>query len=291
MRYLRRNGIVDLYDPETNSSLKELDEGLFKKRPDLILRIAPIGEIEEDVLADLAKTQNIKKVYLFAFRNRYLTPLGDMRNLTSLQLGGKEFDISFIEKLSLLKRLDVRGKISSLQPIAKCTALTSLFIVSNVEAFDFIPPNLEDFGVSDCASTNDFSPLNIPTLKKLSITSIRMLECVDTLSDFSGIESLRIDSSRIKRLPDMSKLYKLKSFETLQMKSWENPEILQTIPNLEKLYLDDINTKLKAEQFYFLANIKTLKSLDIRFMDSGKNRIRKIMEHFKASGKDKVLVH
>ncbi|RZJ40226.1 MAG: hypothetical protein EOO19_15895 [Chryseobacterium sp.] len=73
------------------------------------------------------------------------------------------------------------------------------------------------------------------------------------------------------------------------MKVWKNPEILQTLPILEDLTLNEINTKLKPEQFYFLTEIKTLKKLDFRFMDYNKNRIEKLTKIFKEKNKDNIL--
>ncbi len=61
------------------------------------------------------------------------------------------------------------------------------------------------------------------------------------------------------------------------------------MPKLEELDLNEINTKLKAEQFYFLTEIDTLKTLDFRFIDYNKSRIEKLNKIFKEKNKDHIL--
>jgi hypothetical protein len=53
--------------------------------------------------------------------------------------------------------------------------------------------------------------------------------------------------------------------------------------------LKEINTKLNSEQFYFLTEMKTLKTLDLRFMDYNKKRIENLIKIFKEKNKDGIL--
>ncbi|MGB4812418.1 MAG: hypothetical protein WBP13_08075, partial [Methylophilaceae bacterium] len=46
---------------------------------------------------------------------------------------------------------------------------------------------------------------------------------------------------------------------------------------------------LKAEQFYFLSEMSTLKALDFRFIDVNKGRIDKLNKAFKEKGMGSVL--
>ncbi len=109
------------------------------------------------------------------------------------------------------------------------------------------------------------------------------------IENFKNLISLNIDASQLKKLPQLDNLKKLKKLKLGNMKKWENPEVLQTLPVLEELELQEINTKLKAEQFFFLAEMTTLKTLDFRFMDFNKNRIEKLINYFKLTGKEDIL--
>jgi hypothetical protein len=127
------------------------------------------------------------------------------------------------------------------------------------------------------------------SLKYLSVTSIKNLETIQTLVDFESLVTLRIDASRIKLLPDLRNLKNLSKLELGYMKVWENPEILQTLPNLQELRLHEINSKLKAERFYFLTEMNTLKSIDFRFMDFNEKRIKTLANKFVEMGKENML--
>lgn len=143
--------------------------------------------------------------------------------------------------------------------------------------------------IDSCTSSNDFAPLNKLSLEELNITSIKMLENIESLANFINLISLRLDASKVKALPIMHNLLKLKKLELCYMKVLENPEIIKTAPALEELELREINTKLKAENFYFLTEMKTLKTVDFRFMDFNKGRIEKLNNHFHFKGKENIL--
>lgn len=215
-----------------------------------------------------------------------------MTQLISLKLNPlNKLDISFLSNLKFLKEINLSGKFNSLDSIKNCTDLETIYLSTTIDSFDFFKDlnRVKEVFIDSCLVLNDFTLLNKPTLQKLSVTSVKMLEQIDSLANFESLIFLRIDASRLKVLPNMSKLINLKKLELKYMKIWENPEILNTIPSLEELELQEINTKLKAEEFYFLTKMNTLKTLDFRFMDFNKNRIEKLNNYFKLNDKEDIL--
>ncbi|MDR1912679.1 MAG: hypothetical protein LBQ52_10110 [Helicobacteraceae bacterium] len=292
----RQNEIVYLPN-EWQIDLEDLDELVFKRRSDLVLKpSAHLNDdraMSEEEMDKLTRLKYVKKLDLGYCRNLSFKPLADMKRLTYLNLWGAKsgLDISFIEELSALDTLYIQGKIKTLKPIETCRGLKFLYLSTRINNFDFIKPldKIEKLCIDYCASTNDFAYLNKPSLKALSITQVKALENIDSLSEFQYLEALALSASRIKKLPDMSALCNLRVLELKGMASLENIEALKTIPKLERLSLQEINTKIKAEEFYFLAEINSLKEVDTRFLDLNKGRIKKITDHFIKRQKAELL--
>ena len=293
---LRPNASVTFaFGAEKLSVLEELNEIVFSIRPDLTFHVWSVANNEiltDEELTLLTKMQNVKNLHLNGFNNTSLQIISEMIQLTSLILGAKKMlDISFIEKLNNLIDINLTGSFVELKPLSSCTELKTIYLSTTINSFDFFKPlnKIEKLYIDSCIATNDFSPFNKSTLTDLSITSIKMLENVDTLANFENLNYLRLDASRVEMLPNLSKLRNLKKLELGYMKAWKNPEILKTLPMLEELELKEINTKLKPEQFYFLTEMNTLEKLDFRFMDFNKKRIEKLTQIFKEQKKDSIL--
>ena len=287
----RENGVIhcNFYN-NTQIELDNLNKYLFKERPDLILRFQAKNSDELSLLPHL---KNIKKLSMFGYES--LNQLKDMNHLTYLEIynvNKKALDIDFLEELIHLNDLRLTAKVKNLEVIGKCRNLEKLYLSTTITNYNFMQSlnEIKVMYIDYCSASNDFSLLNKPTLKELSITSINNLENIDTLKYFSGLQKLRLSSSKLKRLPNMSKLVNLRELELVGLKIWENPEIIKTIPLLEKLELAEINTKLDAEQFYFLAAIKTLKEIDFRFIDFNKKRIDRLNKWFAEKGKENIVI-
>jgi hypothetical protein len=274
-------------------TLEDLDELVFQHRPDLILHLTHSGMLSAEEMLRITQLKHVKKLDLCCCANVSFKPLSRMKTLTCLRLWGRSpgLDISFIEGLDALDTLHVSGRIRTLAPIAHCRKLKTLYLSTNIKDFAFIKQldEIETLTIDSCVAPHDFGFLNKPGLKILRLVGIKMLENVDSLSDFQYLEALQLCAKRIKKLPDMRALCRLRYLALQGLKQWENPEVLQTIPSLEKLNLEEINTKLKAEAFYFLVNLHTLQALDIEFIDVNKGRIKKMKDWFIAHHKAHLL--
>lgn len=296
VKVLRQNASVSFaFGREPLESLIDLDDQVFKLRPDLELHVwsvAPNKIITENELYRLANMHHVHKIQFSGFHNSSLPNIASMVQLTSLKLGtSKQLDISFVENLTALTRISLTGSFASLASLSACTALEWAYLSTTMDSFEFLSPlsNIKTLLIDYCIASNNFSPFNKPALKNLSITSVTKLENVDALAAFENLINLRIAGAHIKTLPPLHKLSKLEKLSLSNMKVWENPEVIQTIPALQMLALEEINTKLKAEQFYFLSEMSTLKALDFRFIDVNKSRIDKLNKAFKEKGMESVL--
>ena len=289
----RENGTIyfDMrpFYKNTRAGLEKLNERLFKKRPDLILQI--VTENNEDLLL-LPQLENIKKLYFSNYES--LDEIKTMRHLTSLEIynvNKKALDTGFLEGLDALRDLSVTGKVKNIEAVGKCKNLEKLYLSTTIENYAFAQPldNIKTIFIDNCIAPGDFTLLNKQTLEKLSLTQIRGLENIDAIKNFPSLKRLKLSASKIKTLPKMNSLLNLRELDLRGMKIWDNPEVIKTIPLLEKLTLEEINTKLDAERFYFLTEMETLSEINFRFMDFGKKRIEKLTARFAQSGREHII--
>ncbi len=293
---LRKEGSITFaFGAEKLAKLEMMNEQVFRHRPDLVLHVWSVADnevISEDELVTLIAMKNIKKLFLNGFANRSLSPLQDMKQLSFLKIGAKKrLPLDFLAGLTRLSRIGLYGRLIGLESVQHCVRLRTVRLSTTIDSFDFFKPltKVATVSVDACIAPNDFRPLNKPALRDLSITSIRKLEDVQSLADFGNLRSLRLDASRVRRLPDLERLKNLRKLTLKYMKVWSNPRAIQTLPGLRELELSEINTKLKAEEFYFLTEMSSLRKVDFRFMDFNKRRIQKLKRHFEEQGKGRLL--
>ncbi|MDR1348149.1 MAG: hypothetical protein LBJ63_06965 [Prevotellaceae bacterium] len=299
VKEIKQNGIINYrFGYNKPIELEYLNEYAFSERPDLILNISPNNRdyiLTQRELLLLSKLNNVKKLHLNNINNTYLLPVRNMKNITSLEITtfNSITDLLFIDEFIQLKELIVRGTVRHMEAIGKCSSLEYLHLSTTINDYGFIKPlkHLKSICIDNCLSTNDFSLLNKPSLEDISIISIQRLKNTDSIKELKHVKKIRLHAIKLKVLPAMDSLTNLRELELSHMKSWENPEIIKTIPKLEKLKLCNITTELKAERFYFLSEIKTLKELDIRFIDRNKTRINKLTGWLTENGKQHIIVH
>lgn len=283
---------------ETLSRLLELDARIFSIRPDLKLvvwTVADSGSYSDEELETLASLLNVRRlgINVTARQKQSLIPLARMTALNALELGARaSVDLGFLSSLRQLHELRLSGKFTALDAAADCPALQKIYISATLTSYTALAGirSLRSLTLDTCAAPLDFSPLNQPTLEYLHLSGIHKLDTVDSLAGFSHLQTLTMRAPHLEKLPDLSGLHALRNLKLDGMKKWGNPEILQTLPNLNTLELAEINTKLTAEHFAFLTSMPNLTKVDFRFIDSGKRRRTQIEALFRQASRLDIVV-
>ncbi len=298
--------------------LADLDARVFAERPDLWLHAwstAPGSKVTDGELAALVALRHVRRLQLSGLTTRSLDRIGELTKLTELSLAvGGTIDLGFIARLPALRHLTVHGRIVDLAPLARCARLERVRLSGTLP--DLAPlagvKRLSELAIGGATvrslavlgklprlrtlsldtTTIACSPAPIGTargLVELSITNTRELRDAAFLGELTRLTSLRIDQPHVRRLPDLSALRRLHAVQLGGMKAWENPEVLATLKQLRELALSEINPKLPAERFFFLAELASLRSLDVRFIDFGTRRPKALTAHLVKAGKRHLL--
>jgi len=281
---------------EKLNRLNELDEKVFSIRGDLILHIWSVeknNKFTEEQLQVLSNLKNIRKLKLSGFKNSSLQHIEKLDKIEKIIIASdKKLDISFLRKMTNLKYLFLIGKYNDLKILGTCKNLEEIYLQqTTIETLDFLlslkklSRLMIDYSRVNC----EFKPLEQSNIYDLTISSITNLSDVSFLKKMKNVKKIRIDASKVELLPDFQELKKLEHLELNYMKVWKNPEVLKTIKSLKKLRLHEINTKLKAEQFYFLSTMDTLIEIDYEFIDFNKGRIKKLNDFFEKEGKSILI--
>ncbi|MDR1626130.1 MAG: hypothetical protein LBT33_06275, partial [Spirochaetia bacterium] len=156
--------------------LERLNEHLFKKRPDLILRFSTENSNDLTLLPPL---KNIRKLSLFNYES--LNQIKNMRHLLFLEIyntNGKVLDIGFFEELNNLIDLRLTAKVKNIEMLGKCESMESLYLSTTIENYNFTQTlnKLKIIYIDHCTASNDFTLLNKQMLEKISVTQINRLE-------------------------------------------------------------------------------------------------------------------
>lgn len=296
VKILRSGATVSFaFGAEKPEMLHQLDEQVLAARPDIVLQAWSVTTkriLTDEELVALASLKHIRKLHLNGFNNTSLEPLASMQQLTKLTLGpGKKLDLSFISAYTNLQDAWLSGSFSGLGNISHCTALEKLILNTTIDSYAFLRPleKLESLAIDQCAAPFDFKTFNKPSLRSLRLSSVFNLTQVNDLAAFENLQSLKLHAVKLELLPDLRKLHQLRSLELTGMKAWKNPEALQALPALEELRLTEINTRLKAEQFYFLFEMPALQKLDYRFIDFNRKRIEALDAESRRRGREQIV--
>jgi len=237
--------------------LKQLDKVPFRARPDLVLTINPnypLRKIPDEIIDAIGAMKHVKKLHFNDNTNRSFAPLSALKQLNHLLMGSKGgLDLTFLEPLKNLKRLELFGQFKNLESVSRLKNLREITLSTRVHAFDFCKPlnHLKSANIQYCKASNDFTPLNQPSLRELMIESIYNLKDVSSLAKFRNLKSLRLTAAKVVELPELSGLESLRNLHLSGMKLWKNPQVLHGLPALKTLTRNDINHKLPAESFFF----------------------------------------
>ncbi len=309
------------FHAEPLERLALLDDKVFRRRPDLVLHVwstSASNHLDDAQVAALAALSNVRQLKIIGVKRAGFGALAGMHALESLGLSFPgSLDLSFVLPLSNLRTLALRAKLADLGPLAKLERLDSLalegtladltplagckvlsalrFGSSTIPSLDCLAElsKLRNLALDSTTVTGQLNGIGQTRgLADLSITANKNLRDLDFIARLTRLERLRIDQPLVVTLPDLSKLTKLTTISCRGMKQWENPEVLGTLPTIREIELQEINPKLTADRFFFLADPKkfrTLEKLDVRWIDFAKKRRAALHAHFVTVGRTALL--
>ena len=284
------------FGADPHEKLTELWDKVLSQRPDLVLHVWSTRSgkrLSSEDLAALTGLRQLRRLELSGFSNKTLSELAQLKALTWLTIRGSLKSLAFLESLSKLQRLSVVGAVPDLSPIGACGRLRTLLLQSaTLRSLGFVEhlPRLQKLVITGATVECDLAPLcNVPKLTELSVSSNRNLRDAAFLERMTRLQSLRFDQPLVKELPSLARLTQLRDVHFQGMKAWSNPEALESLPRVRSIVLREINPKLDAERFFFLAHLKGLRHLDVRWIDYGKRRREKLDAYLREHVKPSVL--
>lgn len=279
-----------VYVNDTGTDLLEMDSLVFKKRPDLILHLS-YDKIPDKYQDAIINMQYLKNIAISITKPQNLDFLSLLNQLNYLELYAKKtIEIDFISNLKQLNYLDLRGSFSSFESIGNCKSLKTLLMHrSTIDDLDFLEGSNVDYLLLDVCKIADISSLDKNrSLKTLVLSENHNIENIDFIKSMESLEVLNIDQSKVNRLFDFSHLKSLKELHLRNMKSLTDISSLKSVPSLEKLYLNEIGSKVKKDDFTVLTEMSSLKELYIDFLDYTK-RTDHVKKMIIDKGKENIL--
>ena len=281
---------------DTMEDLQELDQRVFARRPDLILKIDNPQEKEgytEHFLDTLASLRHVAALQLHLRQRQDLTKLAALDRMQYLSLrSDKKQNIDFIRGYKHLTYLALSGKFEALSPIEDCIRLTTLVLNTAVNSLDFLVdlPFITYLAIDSVPLNGPLEVLAESNLTMLRLSSVRNLTSVDAISHLHNLTSLQLSLPKIEQLCDFSRLTRLVQLELDYMKSLRDIDGLWSASNLEVLMLKEVSKSVTAEELTRLASMNSLRQVDFRFIDTGKQRIAALRKHMLEVGKEHLLV-
>jgi hypothetical protein len=269
------------------SELGQLDQIVFGKRPDLVLQVSPgmSGGHDQAVIDALLKMQNLRALRLSVRKKQDFSALSGLQQIRYFGLiATRRVYVDFLADLPRLEELSLHGTPESLTPVSQVANLKKMFLCSiTIDSLKCIQslPKLAVISVDSAVFCCSPRQLGIDPLRHLSLTANRKLTDYSFLSRFTRLQSLRLSSRHMTTMPDLRLLTRLRHLVLNYLPNVAAIENIGTARAVESLELREINSRLKAEQFLFLARMPCLKKLCIDFMDRKKTRrpaVRALLE-------------
>jgi internalin A len=235
-------------------------------------------------LEPLKEFKNLQHLDLSRCRLPSLEPLKELTDLTHLDISGSEGlpDLEFVQKLTKLDTLILRGALSSaasLEPLAHLTALKHLDLGQSEQIPDLAPlrllANLEELHLNEIESLPSLEPLAaLTTLQYLNLAeSLRRNSAENSIAfnltpaqfiemaDFIAEAISEVTAANNNRLAPLASLIGLKRLDLSRSRNLPHVNFLSTLHKLEIL---DLGESRNLSNLDPLAALPALKRLDVR---------------------------
>ena len=284
--------------------LKDFDEHLFKKRPDIRLFLLPekvnghrdVIPYSKESLDAISNMQNLLHLTL---RFKQAQDLGALSssNLKSLGLDFLEksrqpMSLAFVKNFPGLAELSLQNTpFAGLETIKELKNLRKLYIGNvTLDDLSFLEgAGLDHLILDTCRLDCDLSSICKAKLQKFETLSNHNLTNLDFISGLTSLRYLKISQAKAAFLPDFSSLTSLDELHLSGMKSLESISGIASAQSLKTLQLQELSAKIKAEDLRILLPLQNLDNLYIDYLDFGKARIKAVTGMFHEAGKGHIL--
>lgn len=270
-----------LYVTSLEVDLEKIDKYVFQQRPDLILHLYSSEKYTEQYLSNIANLKCVRNIAIHLKKHQNIDIFSRLEKMNSIEIENPNCTLEFITNMKHLESLKIYGNIKDYSVISNCKSLKNLFITrSKIENLDFLAnTNIEHLMLCECRIDNFASIKKHQSLKILNLSGNHNLDNIDCISEIEQIQKLKISQSKMTHLPNLSSLKNLKELLLTGMKSLVDISSLKTANHIEKLYLNEIGTKVKKDDFMVLTEMQSLKELYIDFLDYTKRTdvVKKMM--------------
>lgn len=292
--------VIQTTSPVLLDTAELLDERLFPKRPDLLLRVHSFSGEKCD-LAFLDRMPQVRRFaadcLMDATGVEHVASLPRLLDLTigiySLQDFGFLSDVaSDLEGLSLeatkskkpsleplarfrhLKRLHLEGQQKDPEVIAGLTQLEEVTLRSiTASDLEFLRPleRLWSVDIKLGGTTNLAALAGKECIKYLELWQVRGLADLQVVSTLTGLQSLFLQSlPQVKALPDLTPLRKLRRLHLETMKGLNDVRGVAAAPALEEFFHLDAKG-MTPEDYREVLKLKTLRRLCVGTGSASKN--------------------
>ncbi|VTX73561.1 leucine-rich repeat domain-containing protein [Gemella haemolysans] len=224
------------------------------------LNVAEKEKFKDKVLAAKFKGKDLTKIteLINLYGVKDLSGIENLMNLTKLEINGEHNDIRDISSIANLTKLEVLSlenvKIKDISALSKLTNLRILNI-----AGPFVDPEYSDAQNPDDYLIKNIEALkNLTNLETLSIAN-RGITDINALSGLTKLNDVILSGNSITDISALKNLSELSNLDLTSNKNIEDISVLKDLTNLTNLWL----TENKISSVEALRNLTNLKKLYI----------------------------
>jgi Leucine-rich repeat (LRR) protein len=201
-------------------------------------------------------------------------------------------DLSFIRNFPNLEDLRVGyGKFTGFEYIYELSNLKTLILQNiTLDDVEFLSSaQIRFLMIDSCRLNGSLSCLANSKIETLVLDANHNLIDLQFLENVKSLKTLSIAQIKASKLFNFSALTLLEELHLQRMKSLESIAQLSSAGLLKTLYINELSSNVKAQDFNVLLELPNLENLYIDFLDYGKRRIEAVKKMFTDAGKAHVL--
>jgi hypothetical protein len=299
---------LQFFDRPDESVWERLNEGFFKRRPDVCLRVYGFADDEHDLrfCAKMTAVRNFTVELGFASGLESIAAMKELKSLsismydpecaeilrhvstglTSISISGgpaaRLLDLGVLARFGSLRKLYLERHKKGISVLAELGTLEDLTIRNiTLKSLDMLRelPALWSLNIKLGGTKNLAALEGLTNIKYLELWKIAGLTAIGVISTLTGLQFLFLQELRqIRALPSLAALCRLRKVHLETMNSLKDIQSLLDAPNLEDI-THIANTTIPVEDYASILKKATLKRIHVGFCADQKNaRFAKLVQ-------------